>query len=284
MPESYNKTADDGPGYTYTYDKRDHLVQVQDPEGNTIRRYEYNGHYQVIFETDGEGKETRYSYNGLGQRTRQQVSIRREGDTTYYRVIAYRYDQQGNKTEEAYGRDKVRQDQEPAGWHRIRLTYDGNNRLITVKDEFGARARYDYDCLGNLIRIKPPKGFQIRRTYDGNDRLSEERILDQKNGIDRRVCYTYDAAGNQTSVTVKGAGAESGNGIVTHYQYDADGNVFLLETRLREEKLLSSTYRYDAPNSKIPFSVIPMMLLGIESARKSQRETLITNIMKKINW
>jgi len=60
--------------------------------------------------------------------------------------------------------------------------------------------------------------------------------------------------------------------------------VFLLETRLREEKLLSSTYRYDAPNSKIPFSVIPMMLLGIESARKSQRETLITNIMKKINW
>ena len=152
MPESYDRALDDGPGYVYAYDKMGRLVSVTDPEGNEIRRYEYDRHGQVLRETDGEGKETLYKYNGLGQITRQQVSVRREAETTYYRVIKYSYDQQGNKIEEAYGKEETERDADPSEWLRIQFSYDKNNRLAQVEDGYGAKIYYEYDCL-SLIHI-----------------------------------------------------------------------------------------------------------------------------------
>ncbi len=276
MPESYDHKTDDGAGFTYRYDIRGRLIHVHDPEGNRLRSYEYNGRDQVIREIDGEGKETLLHYNGLGLKTREQVSVRKEGECTCYRVIAYRYDRQGNKVEEAYGQQEVERDADPVSWHKIRFSYDANNRLILVEDDFGARMRYAYDCLGSLtleertieegivqkIRygynkngwrisrtetiqgngekklavtrygydengnrnwIRTPGGFEIRRSFDADDRLTEERVLDKKNGIDRRTCYTYDAAGNILSVSVYGAGPEEETqkkNLKISYQYD----------------------------------------------------------------
>ena len=178
--------------------------------------------------------------------------------------------------EEAYGQQEVERDADPVSWHKIRFSYDANNRLILVEDDFGARMRYAYDCLGNRTLeervieegvvqkihygynkngwrisrtetiqgngekklavtrygydengnqnwIRTPKGYEIRRTFDADDRLTEERILDRKNGIDRRTCYTYDAAGNILSVSVYGAGPEEETqkeNLKVTYQYD----------------------------------------------------------------
>ncbi len=276
MPESYDPKTDDGAGFTYRYDLRGRLIHVHDPEGNRFRSYEYNGRDQVIREIDGEGKETLIHYNGLGLKTREQVSVRKEGECTCYRVIAYRYDRQGNKVEEAYGQQEVERDADPVSWHKIRFSYDANNRLILVEDDFGARMRYAYDFLGNRTLeervieegvvqkihygynkngwrisrtetiqgngekklavtrygydengnqnwIRTPGGFEIRRSFDADDRLTEERVLDRKNGIDRRTCYTYDAAGNILSVSVYGAGPEEETqkeNLKVTYQYD----------------------------------------------------------------
>ena len=163
--------------------------------------------------------------------------------------------------EEAYGQQEVERDGEPDGWHRIHFSYDKNNHLNVVKDDFGAKMRYDYDCLGNvtleeraiadgvhsvihyaynkngwlvqrteeiqgngpvqaavtryvydangnLTKITTPKGSEIRRSYDADDRLTEERVLDRKNGIDRRVQYAYDAAGNVLKQAILGTDGE----------------------------------------------------------------------------
>ena len=184
-----------------------------------------------------------------------------ETDPALYRVIAYTYDSQGNKVEEAYGQQEVERDGEPDGWHRIHFSYDKNNHLNVVKDDFGAKMRYDYDCLGNvtleerviadgvhsvihyaynkngwlvqrteeiqgngpvqaavtryaydangnLTKITTPKGSEIRRSYDADDRLTEERVLDRKNGIDRRVQYAYDASGNVLKQAILGTDGE----------------------------------------------------------------------------
>ena len=236
------------------------MTEVQDPGGNILHTYEYNGHGQILREVDGEGKEVLYTYNDLGWKIREQIKVQ-ETDPALYRVIAYTYDSQGNKVEEAYGQQEVERDGEPDGWHRIHFSYDKNNHLNVVKDDFGAKMRYDYDCLGNvtleerviadgvhsvihyaynkngwlvqrteeiqgngpvqaavtryaydangnLTKITTPKGSEIHRSYDADDRLTGERVLDRKNGIDRRVQYAYDAAGNVLKQAILGADGE----------------------------------------------------------------------------
>ena len=236
------------------------MTEVQDPGGNILHTYEYNGHGQILREVDGEGKEVLYTYNDLGWKIREQIKVQ-ETDPALYRVIAYTYDSQGNKVEEAYGQQEVERDGEPDGWHRIHFSYDKNNHLNVVKDDFGAKMRYDYDCLGNvtleerviadgvhsvihyaynkngwlvqrteeiqgngpvqaavtryaydangnLTKITTPKGSEIHRSYDADDRLTEERVLDRKNGIDRRVQYAYDAAGNVLKQAILGTDGE----------------------------------------------------------------------------
>ena len=270
QPESYAAATDDGAGYCYAYDVCGRLTQVCDPDGNVLHTYAYNGHGQITREVDGEGKETLYTYNGLGWKIREQISVRKEEDKVYYRVIAYSYDAQGNKVEERYGQQEVEKDGEPESWHSIHFSYDKNNHLTLVQDDFGAQMRYDYDCLGNvtleerviaegvhsivhyaynkngwrirkteeiqgngpvqtaitgysydangnLIKITTPKGFEIRRSYDADDRLTEERIIDKKNGIDRRVQYAYDEAGNVLKRTILGADGEC---LETGFCYD----------------------------------------------------------------
>ena len=284
------------------------MTEVQDPEGNILHTYEYNGHGQILREVDGEGKEVLYTYNDLGWKIREQIKVQ-ETDPALYRVIAYTYDSQGNKVEEAYGQQEVERDGEPDGWHRIHFSYDKNNHLNVVKDDFGAKMRYDYDCLGNvtleeraiadgvhsvihyaynkngwlvqrteeiqgngpvqaavtryaydangnLTKITTPKGSEIHRSYDADDRLTEERVLDRKNGIDRRVQYAYDAARNVLKQAILGTDGEclesstrydlkdrathrtNPAGGVTRYLYDRND-------RLRKE---ISPYGYEPEN------------------------------------
>ena len=133
LPEAYDAGIDDSAGYCYAYDRTGHMTQIQDPDGNVLHIYTYNEAGQTIRETDGEGQETLYAYNGLGQLTRAQTSIRREGDTTYYRVTVYTYDRTGNKIEKAYGQQEVEKDKNPDSWHRIHFSYDQNSHLVLVK-------------------------------------------------------------------------------------------------------------------------------------------------------
>ncbi len=308
QPESYDASTDDGAGYRYAYDSCGRMTQMQDPDGNVLHAYEYNGHGQIIRETDGEGKEVLYIYNTLGWKVRELLKVKDE-ETPLYRVTVYKYDSQGNKVEEAYGQQEVQKDREPESWHRIYFSYDKNNHLTLVKDDFGAQMRYDYDCLGNvtleervieegvlstvhydynkngmciqrtekiqgngevksavtkyaydadgnLTQVTTPKGFEIRREYDTDGRLTQERVIDKKNGIDRRERYVYDEAGNIVESTVLGADGER---LETFFKYDLKdrltrrtepSGVAVRYIRDRNDRLLKETgpYGYQPEN------------------------------------
>ena len=108
----------------------------------------------------------------------------------------------------------------------------------------------------SLTKITTPKGSEIHRSYDADDRLTGERVLDRKNGIDRRVQYAYDAAGNVLKQAILGTDGEclesstrydlkdrathrtNPAGGVTRYLYDRND-------RLRKE---ISPYGYEPEN------------------------------------
>ena len=118
------------------------------------------------------------------------------------------------------------------------------------------KTAWTYDANGNLTKITTPKGSEIHRSYDADDRLTEERVLDRKNGIDRRVQYAYDAAGNVLKQAILGTDGEclesstrydlkdrathrtNPAGGVTRYLYDRND-------RLRKE---ISPYGYEPEN------------------------------------
>jgi len=209
---------------------------------------------------------------------------------------------QGNKVEEAYGQQEVEKGGEPESWHVIHFSYDKNNHLTLVQDDFGAQVRYDYDCLGNvtleervieeniksivryvynkngwriqkteeiqgngpvqtavsrysydangnLTKIITPKGFVIHRSYDADDRLTEERVTDRKSGIDRRVQYVYDEAGNVLKRTVLGTDGER---LETGFCYDLKDRL----TRRTNSGGAILRYFYDR-NDKLSKAVSP---------------------------
>lgn len=230
LPEAYDSVTDDGEGYCYAHDQSGNMTQVRDPDGNVLHTYEYNGHGQAVRETDGEGQETLYTYNGLGLVTKEQTSTRTEGDTTYYRVAAYTYDSAGNKVEEAYGQQEVEKDKNPDSWHRIYFSYDQNNHLTLVKDGLGAQMRYGYDCLGNVTL--------------------EERLIEE--GIRSRIHYAYNKNGWRIRKTEQIQGNGDISKAVTSYGYDADGNL----TNIKTPKGAEIRMEYDADSRIIEERVI----------------------------
>ncbi len=170
--------------------------------------------------------------------------------------MRYDYDCLGNVTLE----ERVIAD----GVHSvIHYAYNKNGWLVQRTEEIqgngpvqAAVTRYAYDANGNLTKITTPKGSEIRRSYDADDRLTGERVLDRKNGIDRRVQYAYDAAGNVLKQAILGTDGEclesstrydlkdrathrtNPAGGVTRYLYDRND-------RLRKE---ISPYGYEPEN------------------------------------
>ena len=270
LPESYDAGTDDGEGYGYAYDRAGRLAEIRDPDGNVLHTYVYNGAGQTIKETDGEGQETLYTYNGLGQLARKQTGIRREGDTTYYRVTAYTYDNAGNKIEEAYGQQEAEKDQNPCSWHRIYFSYDRNSHLTLVKDDTGARMRYEYDCLGNVTLEERlvEEGIQHRTRYVYNKngwRIQKTEYIQGNGDINKAVTsYGYDMDGNLTSIkTPKGAeirikydadsrtieerviDKKNGIDMTTSYTYDAAGNILKQTVTGADGECLKTGRRYD---------------------------------------
>lgn len=109
---------------------------------------------------------------------------------------------------------------------------------MKVWDEFGAEARYAYDCLGNLVMeeqvIEEGIRRHIRYSYNKNGwRVKkEERIQGNGKEVTSAVtCYGYDKAGNLTKITTP-------NGYEIRRAYDGDG-------RLTEERIIGRTSGID---------------------------------------
>jgi RHS repeat-associated protein len=77
------------------------------------------------------------------------------------------------------------------------LTYDARQRL-TSRNVGGEVTSYDYDPVGQLIKVTLPDGSHLNYGYDAGRRLTEV-----SDNLGNRIVYTLDNAGNRTSEEVR---------------------------------------------------------------------------------
>ncbi|HML32131.1 DUF6531 domain-containing protein [Sporomusa sphaeroides] len=129
----------------------------------------------------------------------------------------------------------------------LRYHYDAAGRLVETEQradregsgDFTAPTTYELDKTGNVIKITTPAGYVIERKYDDADRLIAEIHIDKGNGIENKIQFTYDKAGNIVKIK-DSSGAEEiyeydlmnretqytgKNGDITRTVYDRNGRI-----------------------------------------------------------
>lgn len=231
---------------TTNYDELNRPIQVIHPiTGTTSTVYDGNGRITRI--TDAQGNITRYGYDEANQLIEVTNAL---GD-----VETFTYDSLGNlgTATDAKG-------------NTTSFSYDGLGRVTQRRDPSFSREQYDYDLNNNLTATFTRNGGFIGSAYDALNRVV---ITDTSfNGftLANRYQYTYDAAGNTTSVsdsdslleytfdalnrlstetiTIDAQGTTPRTTTLTH-NLDAEGNRTGLESSLHSVNI---GYQYDTRN------------------------------------
>jgi RHS repeat-associated protein len=180
----------------------------------------------LVSSTDGEGKTKAFSYLPFGL---VGTGVTAEGIQT-----RYQYDGNGNKTREeiysASGTLSARTD-----YSYDTLDHVLSKNVWTGVSDYGT-VTYGYDGNGNLTSEKTGNAAEIRYAYDELGHVKEKRVVMNPgdSSQDLVTAYQYDRNGNVMSVT-------DPNGHATAYQYD----LFDRKTRATDPTGAYVTYTYD---------------------------------------
>lgn len=119
--------------------------------------------------------------------------------------------------------------------HRVEMTYNKFNDVLSFTDPEGNRTDYNYDSKGNLININDPKG------NDSYFTVNERGLTIQSEDVEGVITeYDYNEYGNQTTLTIPALNLVSKNeydnasriikaidfkGLQTSYEYDDNDNL-----------------------------------------------------------
>ncbi len=203
----------EGPVRNYTYGEKNHLdgIRVNGVPYSTLEYYPWPYCYTVKRQTFADGSTIDYEY----LRDQKKTKI-----TTNSRESLIEYNDEG----------LITADVDPMG-NRIEYTYDGLQRLASLKDPRGATLSYTYDASGNIASVTGLNGATVAYEYDARF-AKVSRILFPDSTESR---FQYDKKGN----LVKKVDAL---GHTTTYRYNADG----LLTRAIFPENDSLFYTYDA--------------------------------------
>ncbi len=211
---------------TYTYDKSNRLTEISDSTGAAIRyTYDKTGYRTSEKIRVGEEvwKETRYEYSPAGKMLKRMVRLKEE-QTAFFSLTENAKQEQSIysdfQTEEAGQKQNVNLSSifEIGGRSTDKnsetTSRNAENRIdVHARKSDWAVTEYTYDKNGNITKIKMPEGGCYYYEYDRDDRLIKERHVEENGEIQNQITYTYDAAGNRTTVT-------DVNGNKTEYEYD----------------------------------------------------------------
>jgi len=202
----------------YTHNRNNQVLTIQDPDGG-ITRNVYDSYGRLARQYLPNGAHTEFSYNTLNQLTQSREIF--NARTT--RQFSYGYTDNGmlhTETIQFFGIDAE-------NTNRM-FIYDANGRLFTSNDTLLGRTDYDYDSLGNLIRVNQA-GAVTTYTHNAMNQLLT------RTGPDGHFVYTYDNRGNLIN--------ESRDGVtIRAFEFDALGRMVRGTNELGE----TSEFEYNA--------------------------------------
>ena len=221
-PTGQVDTITDARGVTqFNYDAVDQLIQRIEPDGRSIA-YTYNLDGDVGSLTTASGT-VNYAYNSLGL---LETVTDQQGNLT-----TYSYDTVGNlvETELPNGIVETR-DYDLLDRPTLIENTDSDGNVVASYD-------YTLDDTGNRVVLEENTGRRVEYTYDDLEQLTQETVTDPENGdetidyvyneVGNRVSRTSTTEGTTTYTYDENDRllTETTNGVVTDYSYDDAGNL-----------------------------------------------------------
>jgi len=186
-------TDPSGRELTFTYDAAGRIVSITDPTGRTMS-YTYDANDNLVRYTDPAGGQFDYTYDGNHWLT----------SITNSRGIQF-----------------------------VTNTYDGDGRVISQSNAFGAVTNFSYDTTNRITTETDPLGRSTQ--YIHNDHFWE---LSETDALGHTISYAYDGNGNRNSAT-------DANGHTSTFSYDTNGNII----QITDPSGHSTSMTYDTKNN-----------------------------------
>ncbi|PTM53240.1 RHS repeat-associated core domain-containing protein [Desmospora activa] len=217
---------------TYTYDVFNRPLTQRVPKDQDKGEFiitpspVYDKNDNILEQTDPNGAKRSYVYDAADQVTA--ISLPRDTDSGPESKTTYEYDIVGNLKKETEPKGNLTPDN-PDDYVNL-YDYDNMNRLLSVTNSKKEKISYQYDDVGNMVKLTEPKGnktedpddFTTTYTYDRSHRVV--KVTDAA-GKSERIVYDHD--NNEISITDK-----AGN--TTHLVYDERGK--LVEVKVPHKK------------------------------------------------
>jgi RHS repeat-associated protein len=206
----------------YRYDDLGRLTGVKNALGD-LTTYAYNSVGNLITITDAESHTTRYEYDGVGRRTATILPMNQRAGMTYNAV--------GNLKTQTDFNGRV-----------ITYNYDPMNRMNVKQFQDGSKVTYAYTAVGlqDIVKFVDASGATTASyDYDYDVRDRQIQRTDNIGGVSRSIGYTYDVAGNRTSVT-------TASGTV-NYTFDVRNRL----DKVIENSVVTADYDYNAVSNLI---------------------------------
>jgi RHS repeat-associated protein len=209
---------------TFTFDLNGRLVQETMATGDKLS-YTYNARDLLEQVTNARGQVRHFEYDVAGQLS--QVTDP-EG------TISYTYDPNGNvlTVTDAQG--------------TISRQYDSLNRVTQYTDSQGNTLQYEYDTVGNLVKLRYPEGQAVKYEYDAANQLVQ--VTDWAGRVTR---YEYDPNGRLISESRP-------NGTRMTRRYDAAGQLLQqVDQDSDGNRINQFDFRYDAAGNLVEEQATP---------------------------
>jgi len=249
---------------TYEYNRNGKIVAVQTPLG-ILNKFVYDGEGRLISKLDGDGFETVYEYDIVGNLERMEYADGKTVDFIYnplkQLVEAQDWlgkiqieldplgrakkimDFDGNTVEYAWDNVGRREKTIYPNGEEVRYVYNPVGLLETICAPEG-ETRYIHDQLGRVIERILPNKIRSLYEFDAMGRLKEFSHRDDYDVLEH-FDYSYDSVGNTVQVRKERKGVEVDSGLF-QYSYDLIGRL-TSEKHKQKEKL----FYYDTLGNRV---------------------------------